>query len=542
VQDDEVIIDLAASSGAKVDDLVQVWRALRVRHPVTKQLMTDRFVIGKLRLYRVGDNLSKAVMEGDFDAPPKAGDVVMLKQPKTAIAVTPVEGADPKDQPGWDDKASASAGEEDTPDASDDAAASEPAVAPPNDEAHQVASLFESLRGQSVVRRIRAYEAWIREHPDSPYAKVMWEEAAVLRQLVDLELSKRARKARQAQRRVSETRPRFVAPEEALPNQPFSFGIRLEAGTEAAVFHARPEGKAGYATLAMKPAGDGYFRVTVPATQVQPPGLEYFVEQVSGKGQSKAVLGSAEHPRAVEVRDVTEPEPSQPPLATIAVWSDYADYNRMRGDDVTWQTEGYFGMRFGDTGIRALRSGFGVYRGVGGSLEELDELELSARKVGLTYGYLEGEFGITDFIGVAARPIIGLKDGGITGGGQAFLRLGSDRRTNLMLGGEFLGGVGLRGVAQLELEVIEDWPLMVRSEVTNQPAGTSSNRTTVRPDRDDFSPDNTSVEVNDIGVRGIAQVGYRIADAFVVALRGSYQGRTINHSGPGFGGALSYTW
>ncbi|MBW2457152.1 MAG: hypothetical protein JRI68_21740, partial [Deltaproteobacteria bacterium] len=107
---------------------------------------------------------------------------------------------------------------------------------------------------------------------------------------------------------------------------------------------------------------------------------------------------------------------------------------------------------------------------------------------------------------------------------------------------EFLGGVGLRGIAQLELEVIDDWPLMVRSEVTNQPAGTSSKAATVRPDQDDLSPEQTSLEVNDIGVRGIAQVGYRIADSFVVAVRGSYQGRTINHSGPGFGGALSYTW
>jgi len=46
IQGEEIIIDLAASSGAKVDDLVQVWRALQVRHPVTKQLVKDRFVIG----------------------------------------------------------------------------------------------------------------------------------------------------------------------------------------------------------------------------------------------------------------------------------------------------------------------------------------------------------------------------------------------------------------------------------------------------------------------------------------------------------------
>jgi len=28
----------------------------------------------------------------------------------------------------------------------------------------------------------------------------------------------------------------------------------------------------------------------------------------------------------------------------------------------------------------------------------------------------------------------------------------------------------------------------------------------------------------------------------VISARGSYQGRTINHAGPGFGGAVTYQW
>ncbi len=541
IQDEEIIIDLAASSGAKVDDLVVVWRSLQVRHPVTKRLVRDRFVIGRLRLRRVGENLAKAVVEGDFDSPPRAGDIVMLHKPETSVAVV---GGDPESTD-WDALAgrpAAEAGDTAAVDASASTphAATDPAVV--GDEARQVAQLFESLRGQSVVHRIRAYEGWIAEHPQSGHARVLWEEAAVLRKLVQHELKERDRQARRRSRRLSAAEPRFVPPTEALASQPFTFGIRFDEWTKGAVFHVRAAGEEGYVPLSMKPTGGGYFRVTLPAKQLQPPKLEYFVERVTKAGNSKTVIGSPERPLALAVRDVTEPEPAPPPLATIAMWTDYADYNRMRGNDVSWQTEGYFGMRFGDTGIRALRSGFGVYRGVGGSLDELDELGMSSRKVGLTYGYLEGELGITDFVGVLARPVIGLKDGGITGGAQASIRLGNDLRTNLLLGGEFLGGVGLRGFAQLELEVIDDWPLMVRSEVSNQPAGSSSSTDRVRPDREDFLPEDTSVEVNDIGVRGIAQVGYRIADSFVVAVRGSYQGRTINHSGPGFGGALSYTW
>ena len=84
-------------------------------------------------------------------------------------------------------------------------------------------------------------------------------------------------------------------------------------------------------------------------------------------------------------------------------------------------------MRFSDVGIRALRSGFGVFRGVGGSLEDLDELNKSARRVGLTYGYLEGEYAFSNFTALIARGVIGLRDDGVSTGAQAMIRLGSDR-------------------------------------------------------------------------------------------------------------------
>jgi hypothetical protein len=63
-------------------------------------------------------------------------------------------------------------------------------------------------------------------------------------------------------------------------------------------------------------------------------------------------------------------------------------------------------------------------------------------------------------------------------------------------------------------------PIVLRSEVTNQPAGTGS----------------------DVGVRLIGQVGYRILPHLVLAGRVSYQGRTINHAGPGVGAAVGYAW
>jgi len=111
--------------------------------------------------------------------------------------------------------------------------------------------------------------------------------------------------------------------------------------------------------------------------------------------------------------------------------TDYADFNRFRNNDRGVVTEGYFGMRFGDVWLRALRTGFGVYRGVGGSVEELDEKKLPGRPIGLTYGYLEGEFGIVPRL-LAHRPVRGrLLDDGISFGTQQMLRIGNDLKTNL---------------------------------------------------------------------------------------------------------------
>ena len=224
----------------------------------------------------------------------------------------------------------------------------------------------------------------------------------------------------------------------------------------------------------------------------------------------------------------------------MGVVTDYADWNRLRGNDVVWQTEGDVGMRLGDVGVRAVRTGFGVYRGVGGSLEDLDERNLSARKVGLTYGYLEGEFGISHFVSILSRAMIGLLEDGVSGGAQALLRVGNDRENNLLVGGEVLGEVGLRAITQLELAVFEKVPVMVRTEVTNQPVGSA-----VGPGEMVYPADagaEPSLERGEVGARAIVQVGYRFVPGLQVAVRGSYQGRTINHAGPGVGGAVRYQW
>jgi hypothetical protein len=387
-----------------------------------------------------------------------------------------------------------------------------------------VSEVFDALKGADLWTRVRRYEELVRLHPSGRYARVLGEEAAALRELIGV----RDKAAAQALPRIES----FYPPREALAGSPLRLAVELDAHAAGAVLQVRRKGEPGYRSLPMAPMGNGFFGVVLPESLVAGPTLEYFIEGIAAGGKAGAVEGTADNPRELEVFEPPRPYAPRKLPSHVEIATDYADYNRLRRNDYAWQTEGWFGVRYGDTGVRALRTGFGVYRGVGGSVDDLDRLGLPPRSVGLTYGWLETEIGVHHLFSFGGRAAVGLIDGGVSGGGQVMLRIGNDLATNLLMAGEVLGGLGVRGVAQLELNTFPRVPIVLRTEVTNQPAGFAPSS----------SPSGTASSTSDVGGRGIVQVGYRFTPDFLVALRGSFQGRTIQHAGPGFGGAVGYSW
>jgi hypothetical protein len=302
-----------------------------------------------------------------------------------------------------------------------------------------------------------------------------------------------------------------------------------------ALLQVRADTQPSYKSLPMAMTSPDYYEAVIPADMATPGVIAVCIERVEPDGKAYPLEGTASEPLRITVRAEPSKMNSSTHHGLFRLVTDYANWNRGRGNDYAWQTEGDIGVRLQDKGLRALRSGFGVYRGKGGTLDELDVYNVEARSVGLTYGYLEGEFGFSSFVSLIGRATVGLGESGVNGGGQAFVRLGNDLTTNLMLGGEVLGGIGLRGIAQLELKQFDRFPIMLRSEVTNQPVG---ERTTISPSAG--AP--VTRDASDIGVRVIGQIGYRIVPTLTLALRGSYQGRTIVHAGPGGGAALIYAF
>jgi len=493
----DLVLDLGAAKGVHEGDLVELWRPLRIRHPVTGQVLVDRFRIGSLRLKQVRSALSLASVEGTLSRPPATGDLVVLpttgtrEAPRGAAVVVPFPA-----------NTSTTGTPPPQPSAASAAPREQPVVVDPDGLA--LGNLMVALTGSEPTMRIQAYETFVRSHPNSRFAKVLREEVAQLRP------------ARVPDRHYQVSAP---ALERVRAGEPQRFAVELDAVFVGAVVHVRHKGAPGYQSVPMESIGARYWAATLPREAMLEGGVEYFVEGITKESPAVALVGTAETPRAVGVD--AQPGTARPPgtLAQVTLQSEYASFNVKRANDYVWQTEGSVGWRLHDEGIRAVRSGFGVLRGKGGNLRDLDDLGKDPTSVGLTYGYVEGEVTLSPTFSLIARPILGLREQGITGGAQGFVRIGNDLRTNLAIGGEVLGTIGQRGIVQLEWRTIRHVPIVLRTEVTNQPAGSS-----------------------DVGARAIAQVGYQLTDELVIAGRVSYQGRTINHAGPGTGLAVSYQW
>ncbi len=533
----DVVVDIAGDRGATTGALLELWRPLTLKHPVTGQMVSDRFLIGHLRLTQVRGALALAHPDGKLVQPAQPGDIVVLHRAGSVLvrpAAAKAAPAEPEPKPAETAPAIAA-----PPGSSVVEPPEAPKPASPVDgvaldtDAAEVSALFDHLRGAGIATRVLAYEGYVKRHPRGKYAVVLYEEAAQLRRLVAFDHG--------SQDKAEGVLRSFRPPTEARSHTPLRIAIEMANGPVGAVIHSRNSGEVAYHSTPMARVGEGYFSATVEAARLNAPRLEYFIEGVDADGNSLPVVGSADEPQSVPVTDVPMPKPPARYPATVMLSTDYADWNNFKGNDVVWQTEGSVGMRFQDVGLRAARTGFGVYRGTGGSLAELDQQNLSGRRVGLTYGYLEGEFGLSYFTSIIGRVVIGLEDDGVNGGAQALLRIGNDRDTNLTIGGEVLGGIGLRGITELQLATFPRVPILFRTEVTNQPAGVASG--TAPPISASGTPaSGVAVAQGQVGARAIAQVGYRFLPDLVVAVRGSYQGRTINHAGPGFGGAVSYQW
>ena len=209
----------------------------------------------------------------------------------------------------------------------------------------------------------------------------------------------------------------------------------------------------------------------------------------------------------------------------MRVSSELASFDGLSGRDYFFINEGDFLYRVRVGPLYGVRLGYGRYSGEGGTVADLDELRLDPVAAGFTYAFLETDIELTELLGIAMRGTLGLgrpdpgRSGEVTGGFQLRARIGQAEGTHLVVAGELLPEIGQRALLALGFELIERVPMAAEVQVTDQP-----------------------VNSDELAVRIVYDVGYRFSDRMAIALRPSYQLRTIRHAGPGLGLSATFDW
>ncbi len=513
VDRDLLVVDLGRDAGLTEGQRVPLWRPLTVRHPITGQSLRDRYPLGSVQVYSVGDSLTVLRHSEGLLRPPAVGDRVVAPdalppppRPARAVAVATPSAA------------TAAAATGPTPPATTPAHPTAAVAAPGvSSEERALLTTFLSTLGRPPEERALRWTAYLNTQRSSPWAD-------------------RVRAEINALRAAPPTAPPLPVQASPYPLTRGAMADTLRLGDAARValqvtgvpvlggrVSARRPGAERYTTQTLTRDGDDFLRAEIPASLVTLDGFEYFVEVDVEGGAAMPILGSADHPLRVEVERGPGDAPDPRGRTRIDLRADYADVgSRTIGSRFVAQrfvlVEGDFLQRLQTRALYGYRVGFGVFNGEGLPLSRLTS-DAESMPSTVAYGYHELEFSPSEFVHLIARGQVGVHRGGLVGGAQARIRIGYERRTNLVLGGDVLTEVGQKAFFALNFHPHARLPMLAQGEVFNQ-----------------------SIASGDPMFRVVAQIGWRATDWFTIAARGSYQLRNIENGGFGAGLSTTFDW
>lgn len=543
----DVLLDLGSAQLDRAQQLT-VYRAIEVRHPVTGKRLRDRFPIGHVSVVQAGQTLSIARAVDTPEHPFVVGDQVERDPPPGAAGTSDSGGRTANDTSRKASEARASTAaasssdapaesreqlavvsralETDAPHARATRAIADKSAGTLTAEQSALGEAWFGTLGKPPAARAQIYANFLRRYPSTGYRETLEQEIRVLRALFDS--VKEAQQARAARARQTDL--------PTLALQPVS-GARVAEAIHLAgllhtqvplrsiVLYARPLDARAYQPYPLQPASGNHVRVQLPAALARSPGFGYFVEGVDEAGHVLALAGSADSPRLLPVFESDAAHARQPLRTRVRFSSELVSFDGTSGRDYFLVSEGDFFYRLELGPLIGLRVGYGNYTGRGGTVDQLDRQGLPPQAAGFTYGFVESELGLHRLIGVALRATVGLgrpDDGAqthseLTGGFQLRTRFGEAQGTHLVLAGELMPEIGQRAYLGLHFEAIRSLPMAAEVVVTDQP-----------------------VHSKELAVRLVYELGYRVSPRVALALRASYQLRTIAHAGPGLGLAASF--
>ena len=471
-----------------------------LRHPVTRAPVKDWLPIGIATITSAGDRLAMAVLDPELRAQVAVGDIAEIYVERDEAAPPPPP---PRAPPPVDTSP--------VPQVDADTAT--------------VLAVWRSLAGQSLDRRIGAWEGWLSANPQSPHAE------AIRSDLDSMRAQREAASPRRPTPGIATVQLEHNGPSrgEAGREIPLVFVVDDPKAVVSASLHYRAWGDTTYERVLLRREGGMYLRGSIPAAAVAAPGVEYFVEAAVPHGDSGAAFATPSAPFRVEVA----PPPAvlekfagtrhRTRLSIMASYMDFANLDDRQGDrtdrvgmgeiDVLYRLEGV---------IYGVRAGFGSYGGIGGYANRVWTDADPAPTRGFQYGYSEMELRLPvkkgPPVGASARLYAGVGEDGLSLGLAGRLRLGDPDSANLSLGISAVEELGFFSDLRMETRPDRRLPVGISVGVTDQPGN------------------------GDLGARLAADVGWRALSWIQPTLRVSWQGRTAVHSGVGAGLGMVFDW
>lgn len=496
VEHQEIYVSLGTRQGVEDGAGIRVKRTIRLRHPVTRASVEDWIPVGSATVTQAGGTMSRAVV-GELVDTIRVGDTaeVFVDRPERPRAPAPPVPVEPR-----------------------------PAGPPADPAAIEVLNVFASQTGQSIPARIAGWERYLSVRTGSPFAEAIRRDVETLRGLRD-EL--RPVTTAQGNEIVASVRhePRpAVAAGTAIP---VVFVLDQPDRVASAFLHYRPRDARTYQRVLLVREHEIYLRGAIPADAVAPPGLDYFVEVSTPGGRSGLALGSPIEPIRVTVAPPTLLDrfgaaPGQSSVKLAADYLDFATFDRRTGDRTDRMITANVDFTYRLAGVvQAIGVGYGVFAGSGGFADRAWTDSDPFPRSGFHYGYADVELGgTTDRVALSAggKLIAGVGKEGFGMGAEGRFRIGDRDRTNLRFSASTIDQVGYLSEIRFGARPARDLMIGISVGATNQP------------------------NQGDVGVKLGTELEWVGFHNVSVIVRGSWQGRNVEHGGVGGGAGLGVYW
>lgn len=500
IEDREIYFTIASSTPLKRGDALRIKRPIKLKHPVSGKMVTDWLPLGTASATMVGKALGMAVLEDDLLAQVQVGDLV------ESLVLDSELPPEPEDEPITPPELQEPVPAESLPDV--------------DPHTREMLAVWRGTSGQRIEVRIGAWEDFLVKHPSSPYAAAIQEDLEILRAHRD--------KLRPPELELDESFSgglEHQTPTRGRSGEALELAFLVDLPNLAAAWlHYRVRGSSSFSKAVLHREGADYLRGAIPASAVQGPGVEYFVEVATQRGAVGTAVGTPDSPVFVEVAEpaiseVFTQKRNRSRISLTSAFLDFATFDDRTGDhtDAYFMFEADFLYRIRRT-LYGVRTGFGVINGQGGYADrEWDAINVAPR-AGFNYGYAELEFRGKYQTAVRGRVVAGVGKEGFGLGAEGYFRLGAEDRTNLSLGVSTVEEIGFLTDIRMQWDAVKNFPLGLAVALTD------------RPNR------------GDLGVRLTTDIGYRALSWVQPTLRVSYQARTVVHAGVGIGLGLVFDW